>query len=151
MRIEEVAEGDFQDWQRLALALWPDSTEAEMQEVLNEIYQAPKQAGFLVRDGQGTAIGFMNLSLRVDYVPGASQTPVAFVEGIYVVPGCQQQGVGRALIGRAEQWAKEQGCTELASDVLLDNTLGAAFHERVGFEEVERTISFIKSIQAINR
>ncbi|MBD2701681.1 GNAT family N-acetyltransferase [Spirosoma sp. BT702] len=146
MRITKINEPDFKDWQQMALALWPDTTEAEMAEVLNEIYQSPKQEAFIVRDNQGVAIGFMNLSLRVDYVPGASQTPVAFLEGIYVAPVSQQQGVGRALIRQAEEWAREQGSKELASDVLLDNTLGEAFHKGVGFEEVERTISFIKPI-----
>ncbi|GAB3700586.1 GNAT family N-acetyltransferase [Spirosoma flavus] len=146
MRITKINEPDFQEWQQLALALWPDTTESEMTDVLKEINESPKQAAFIARDNQQKAIGFINLSLRNDYVPGASQTPVAFVEGIYVAPDCQQQGVGRALIQQAEQWAREQGSKELASDVVIDNTLGEAFHKGVGFEEVERTISFIKPI-----
>jgi aminoglycoside 6'-N-acetyltransferase I len=88
----------------------------------------------------------MNLSLRSDYVPGATQRPVAYVEGIYVRNDYQKQGIGAALIQSAEYWAQEQGCVELASDALLDNTASHNFHTRVGFQEVERVVSFIKQI-----
>lgn len=146
MTIHEVAEKDLDDWLQLALELWPDYDAADMQAILGTIGQSPREAGFLARDEGGKAIGFMNLSLRVDYVPGASHTPVAYLEGIYVQPDWQAQGIGRALISRAEQWAREQGCTELASDVLVDNPLGQTFHERSGFTEVERVVSYIKAV-----
>lgn len=51
----------------------------------------------------------MNLSLRHDYVPGATQSPVAYIEGIYVKENYRKQGLGKALIQHAEQWAIEQG------------------------------------------
>ncbi|CCH02732.1 Aminoglycoside N(6')-acetyltransferase type 1 [Fibrella aestuarina BUZ 2] len=146
MTIHEVAEKDLDDWLQLALELWPDYDAADMQAILGTIDQSPREAGFLARDERGKAIGFMNLSLRIDYVPGASQTPVAYLEGIYVQPDRQDQGIGRALISRAEQWAREQGCTELASDVLFDNQLGQAFHKRSGFTEVERVVFYIKQV-----
>lgn len=146
MTIQEVTEPDFDDWQQLALALWPDHEPDEMQAILRAIDQSPTQTAFLVRDALGEAIGFMNLSLRSDYVPGATQLPVAYVEGIYVRPTHQQQGIGRALISRAEAWARERGSRELASDAELDNTQSEAFHHRAGFEEVDRVISFIKKL-----
>lgn len=147
MRIEKVSEDTVEEWLPLALALWPDDSTDEMRETLDSIIQSPGQTGFLARNEGGLAVGFINLSLRSDYVPGADQTPVAYVEGIYVAPDQQQQGVGRALIERAEQWATTQGCSELASDVMLGNSLGENFHNQVGFEEVERVIFFIKKIQ----
>lgn len=147
MRIEEVSEDTVEEWLPLALALWPDDSTDEMRETLDSIIQSPGQTGFLARNEGGLAVGFINLSLRSDYVPGADRTPVAYVEGIYVAPDQQQQGVGRALIERAEQWATTQGCSELASDVMLGNALGENFHNKVGFEEVERVIFFIKKIQ----
>ena len=146
MTILPVTENDADDWLQLALELWPDYSPDEMNSVTSAIAQSPKETAFLVRDAQQAAIGFMNLSLRHDYVPGAEQRPVAYVEGLYVRAAFQQQGIGRRLIQRAEQWAKEQGCRELASDVLIDNTASAEFHGKVGFEEVERTVFFIKKV-----
>jgi aminoglycoside 6'-N-acetyltransferase I len=146
MTILPVTENDFNDWLQLALELWPDYEPEEMQSVTSAIAQSPKETAFIVRDDSGAPIGFMNLSLRYDYVPGATQKPVAYVEGLYVRPAYQQQGIGRQLIQRAEQWAQEQGCRELASDVLIDNTASAEFHNKVGFKEEERTIFFIKTL-----
>lgn len=146
MTVQEVTESDFDDWQRLALALWPDHEPGEMQAILRDIYQSSTQTAFLVRDGQGRAIGFMNLSLRTDYVPGATHRPVAYLEGIYVQPIQQRQGIGQALVGRAEVWARGRGSCELASDVEWGNDLSEAFHHRAGFEEVDRVISFIKKL-----
>lgn len=146
MNIVEVTQADFEEWLGLALELWSDYSTEEMQISLTEILHSPRQSGFLVRTEEGRAIALMNLSLRYDYVPGATQSPVAFVEGIYVKPEYQKQGVGKALIQHAGQWAQAQGCVELASDALLENTVSHAFHKQVGFQEVERLVAFIKPI-----
>ena len=146
MKIVEVNQDGFHEWLDLAMQLWSDSTLEEMHTSLTEILHSPREAAFLVRAEDGTAIAFMNLSLRQDYVEGASQSPVAYVEGIYVKPTAQKRGIGTALIRHAEQWAREQGCVELASDALLDNTASHEFHEKVGFQEVERIVTFIKSV-----
>jgi GNAT superfamily N-acetyltransferase len=56
-------------------------------------------------------LAFINLSLHYEYVPGATQNPVAYVEGIYVLDGYRHQGVAKALIQFAEQ-------RQLRTDVL---------------------------------
>ncbi|MDZ8054140.1 MAG: aminoglycoside 6'-N-acetyltransferase [Aulosira sp. ZfuVER01] len=146
MKIVPVDRDDFDTWLNLALQLWPGGSPEEMRASLNKIHQSPREAGFLIKDDQDTAIGFMNLSLRYDYVPGATQSPVAFVEGIYVKSEYRQQGVGRYLIQYAQQWAREHGCVEIASDALLENTISYEFHRQVGFQEVERIVTFIKQV-----
>ncbi|PSB62488.1 GNAT family N-acetyltransferase, partial [Chroococcidiopsis cubana CCALA 043] len=78
--------------------------------------------------------------------PGATQSPVAYVEGIYVEDEYRKQGIGTKLIQFAQQWAIERGCMELASDALLDNTASYDFHTKVGFQEVERVVTFIKQV-----
>jgi aminoglycoside 6'-N-acetyltransferase I len=55
-------------------------------------------------------------------------------------------GVGRALMVAAEEWARAQGFTELASDALLDNSVSHAAHEALGFEVVEKIVVFRKSL-----
>jgi aminoglycoside 6'-N-acetyltransferase I len=135
---------DFNDWVDLALQLWSDCTIADLIEVI----QSPHQAGFLVRTENRQAIALMNLSLRSDYVPDATQSPVAYVEGIYVKAEYRKQGIGTALIQYAEQWALEQGCIQLALDALLDNPTSHEFYVKVGFREVERVVFFIKSVGA---
>lgn len=150
MKIVEVNQENFNEWLDLALKLWSDESFEEMQRSLTNILQSPREAGFLVKDDNAKAIGFMNLSLRYDYVPGATQSPVAYVEGIYVKDEYRKQGVGKKLIQFAQQWAIERGCVELASDALLENTASYEFHAKVGFQEVERVVTFIKQISPSN-
>jgi aminoglycoside 6'-N-acetyltransferase I len=144
--LSKITQTDFNEWLELALTLWPDYSTVEMQVILTNILDSPREDGFIVRDENGGAIAFMNLSLRSDYVPGATHRPVAYVEGIYVRDDYRKQGIGAALIQSAQEWALEQGCRELASDALIDNTASHDFHEKIGFQEVERTVFFIKSV-----
>jgi aminoglycoside 6'-N-acetyltransferase I len=137
---------NFNDWLDLALQVWPDCPIAD----LTEIIQSSHQAGFLIRNENRQVIALMNLSLRYDYVPDAAQSPVGYVEGIYVKAEYRKQGVGAALIQYAEQWACEQECIELDLDALLDNPASHEFYAKVGFREVERVVFFIKSIVAGN-
>jgi aminoglycoside 6'-N-acetyltransferase I len=84
--------------------------------------------------------------LRRDYVNGCETSPVAFLEGIYVPPDRRRGGAGRALIARAEQWARDRGCQEFASDALLANEASHRFHSGAGFEETERVVYFRKPL-----
>jgi aminoglycoside 6'-N-acetyltransferase I len=56
------------------------------------------------------------------------------------------RGVGRALIDAAETHAHASGHREIASDAELENAGGIAAHGAVGYEEVERTVCFRKSL-----
>jgi aminoglycoside 6'-N-acetyltransferase I len=147
MKICKVTQDDFQEWLSLALELWSDYSSAEMAVSLTHILHSDREQGILMRDDRGCAIAFMNLSLRSDYVPDATQSPVAYVEGIYVKAECRKQGVGTALLQYAEQWALERGCIQLALDALLDNPASHEFYAKVGFREVERVVFFIKSCE----
>jgi len=146
MQIIEIAEDNFNEWLDLTLRLWPDSPMEEMQVTLQSILQSDRETGFLIQDDNGTTMGFINLSLRFEFVPGATQTPTAYIEGIYVKDEYRDQGVGRYLIQYAEQWAFEHGCVELGSDALIENIGSYEFHTKLGFQEVERVVTFIKKI-----
>ncbi len=152
-QIVEATLSDLDDWVQMALRLWPaeeDSparAEEEMRAELSGILQSAKDTALIARDGGGRAIAFINLSICEEYVPGAKRFPVAYVEGIYVADIARKTGVGKALVAEAEAWAKTKGCSQLASDVMIENTESCQFHTRVGFQEVERVVFFIKDIE----
>ena len=106
----------------------------------------PERYGqFLARsEQQGQAAGFAEVSLRKDYVNGTESSPVAFLEGIYVIPAARHQGFARLLVQAAEQWAVAHGCRELASDAYLDNYASRAMHAALGFAETEQVVFFRK-------
>ena len=130
---------------RLACMLWPGHTIEEMQAELAELLEKKDAALFLAYAGE-TAIGFAQCQLRQDYVEGTASAPVGYLEGIYVVQEKRRQGIAKALLTACECWAKEQGCTEFASDCELDNAQSLRFHLHVGFAEANRIICFTKKL-----
>ncbi|MGH1365187.1 MAG: aminoglycoside 6'-N-acetyltransferase [Calditrichia bacterium] len=133
-------------WYRLAAKLWPDEDEeGDLPETLADELAKPNVFAFLAQADQ-QFIGFVYLTLRADYVEGCSDSPTGFIEGLYLEPEYCGKGFGRELVQLAEQVARDKGCTEMGSNALIDNTASQAFHKAVGFAEVVRTVSFIKSI-----
>ena len=94
----------------------------------------------------GEAQGLVEIALRSDYVNGTDSSPVGFLEGLYVAPGFRRQGIARLLVEKAQQWAREQGCREMASDALLENKASQDMHLALGFEETERVVYFRKPL-----
>ena len=101
---------------------------------------------FLWQPTGGDALGFAEVSLRSDYVVGTRTSPVAFLEAIYVTPSSRHQGIARTLVAVAEDWARERGCPEFASDALIDNDASHAMHRALGFEETKRVVYFRKLV-----
>jgi len=103
-------------------------------------------AQYISLSPDGQTQGFVEVALRTDYVNGTKSTPVAFLEGIYVVPGARRQGVARELVAAAESWAGSRGCREFASDALLENEASHAMHRALGFQESQRVVFFRKQV-----
>ena len=138
---------DVEALARLRFALWPDEPLAQRRlEAEDRVARTDPRIETFVAVAQDEVAGFVEVSQRSDYVNGCDTSPVAFLEGIYVSPEWRRQGLGRALVDAVEQWARDQGCSELGSDALLDNSLSHRFHAGAGFEETERVVYFRKSL-----
>jgi aminoglycoside 6'-N-acetyltransferase I len=153
-RIVRAGAGRAHDWADLRAALWPGSNAAgHATEVRQVLGRGDTAVAFLAvdagvgDDADGPALGFAEATLRSDYVNGCETSPVGFLEGWYVVPAARGQGIGRALVAAIEDWARQRGCTEMASDTLLDNTQSQRAHEACGFEEAERVVYFHKRLR----
>ncbi|MCF6464787.1 GNAT family N-acetyltransferase [Clostridium sp. Cult2] len=143
--IEEITKENFNQWVKMALALWPDNEENELKDEFHKMLSSKKEQAFIYKlDDE--YIGFTNLSIRSDYVEGSSSSPVGYVEGIYVRTEYRNNGIAKELITKGEEWAKEKGCTQMGSDIELDNHISYKFHQKVGFKEANRIICFIKDI-----
>lgn len=93
------------------------------------------------------AIGLAEASLRSDYVNGTESSPVAFLEGLYVVPQARRKGVAASLVAAVCGWARGAGCRELASDAALENAISQVVHRALGFEETERVVFFRRVLE----
>jgi aminoglycoside 6'-N-acetyltransferase I len=145
VQIETCCDHDLPQWVALRIALWPDEDAKVMTREAPGLLTRPGSLVLVAREGE-TVIGFTEAAIRRDYVNGCETSPVAFIEGIYVVPGQRRRGVARAMIVAVEDWARQQGLSELASDALLDNAQSHAMHNALGFGETERVVYFRKSI-----
>ncbi len=126
----------------LALKLWPDNCRAELAAELEEILKKEDAAFFLAPNGAG----FAQCQLRRDYVEGTEGSPVGYLEGIYVEESLRRRGLARNLLAACENWARQQGCREFASDCELANTQSLDFHLALGFREANRIICFTKKL-----
>lgn len=132
----------------LAAKMWQSHSVAELSEDFEGIIGSQDSAVFLCMDG-AQAVGFAQCGLRHDYVEGTQSSPVGYLEGIFLEEAYRKQGHARALIGRCEQWAKEQGCLEFASDCEITNHDSLQFHLRCGFTEANRIICFTKTLSNV--
>ena len=148
MTIREIVESDRLEWVRMRHALWPGSLsdhEAETQQYFSERSQFPT---VLVAEADGRLVGFLELDIR-KYAPGCRSSPVPFIEGWYVEPAWQRQGIGRALVEAAEARARAMGHHEIASDTEVQNADSFAAHRALGYEEVERVVCFRRSLHEV--
>jgi ribosomal protein S18 acetylase RimI-like enzyme len=62
----------------------------------------------------------------------------AYLEELYVVPHLRGQGLGRALMERAMDVARERGATRMDLGTSTDDTAARALYEKLGFTNDER-------------
>lgn len=146
--VRPVTPADAAAWTRMRLALWPEEAASVEPEVARFFAGDLKEplAVLMAFDAAGAPVGMAELSIR-NYAEDCVTDRVAYLEGWYVEPHARRQGVGRALVKAAEAWGRAQGCTEFASDALLDNDVSAAAHAALGFTETVQIRCFRKDLK----
>lgn len=143
--IYKATEKECVDIAKLAVQMWQNDTEEELVEEFENVIKNAESAVFIV-SCDDKKVGFAQCQLRHDYVEGTKTSPVGYLEGIFIVQKYRKQGYAKMLLSKCEEWAKEQGCVEFASDCELENEESLAFHRKMGFEEVNRIICFKKRV-----
>ncbi len=129
----------------LAVQMWQEADPAELAEEYVDMTASEEAAVFLLeQDGQPQ--GFAQCQLRHDYVEGTETSPVGYLEGVFVAEAYRRRGYAAQLLEACEQWAKEKGATEFASDCELENQASQAFHVQMGFAVANRIVCFAKKL-----
>ena len=108
MTVEIISEANLKSLTKLTRELWPDCSFDEEFENYKHIIGARNEVCYLFKD-RDEYIAFIQVSIRNDYVEGATDLPVAYIEAVYVKIEYQRQGIARKLIRVAEEWAKQKG------------------------------------------
>jgi len=148
MKIVPLAKENLDDVTNLAMKLWPDNKWDELWQEFAELVDSDQHQVY-VAISEDSCIGFIHMALRHDYVEGSRTSPVGYIEGIYVDENSRFKGIARKLIEQGENWAREKGCTELASDAELHNVASQVFHKKIGFREAGKIVAFIKDINGL--
>jgi len=133
--------------------LWPDAPAsehcAEIEPMLHTGRCGTLPAAIFVSYGNESddLTGFLQVGLRSHADGCDPERPVGFIEGWFVYERLRNQSIGRALTAAAEDWARAQGCTEMASDALIDNDLSLLAHQALGYEVVDRCVHFRKPLR----
>jgi aminoglycoside 6'-N-acetyltransferase I len=146
MRIREYNAIDHDEWLRMRRALWPElSGEDEASDASAWLARSDAIVIVAEREGNVGLAGFIELGAR-PFADGCTTSPVAFLEGWYVDEDLRRRGIGTALVRAGENWARQHGYREMASDALLDNTTSHRAHAALGFAEVERAVRYRKAL-----
>ena len=147
MKIRTITKNDTLAWSQMRTALWPDTEDGHLSEI-EEFFsgQSIDVEQVFMAEVEASPVAFIELNIR-NFAEGSRQSQVPYVEGWYVKPAFQSQGIGTALMKRAEEWALSRGFKELASDTEIHNHKSIAFHQYLGFEETERVVCFLKSLE----
>lgn len=86
---------------------------------------------FYVAERHGAVVGFLKL-----FFEEKSWGRSCEVETLVVDENLRAQGVGTALMERAEEVGRERGATAMRVNVLLSNADGRRFYERDGYRPI---------------
>ena len=144
--VRPLRETDLDDWFRFRKTLWDatsdDDHKSEMIDILD--HHETQLVLFAVA-GNGRLVGFLEASIR-PFVEDCDTDHVGYLEGWYVEPDFRKHGIGSKLVRHAEAWARDKGCTEMASDAELGNDSSLAAHLSLGYHETSRLVHLRKDL-----
>jgi aminoglycoside 6'-N-acetyltransferase I len=142
---------DKAPWALLRAQLWPDaSVEEHASDIAAMLARGPHGGlplvAFVAEAPDGVLAGFLEVGLRSHADGCDPRQHVGFVEGWFVLESHRRKGVGKHLLQAAEDWARSQGCVEMASDTWVDHHLSQRVHEALRFEVVDRCVHYRKRL-----
>ena len=143
--VRSVRPEDRAEWLRMRKALWEDCPDDQQVREMEEILASDTEEVFYAERPGGGLCGFVEAAIR-PWAVGCEARPLGYVEGWYVDEDVRRQGVGRALVEAAEDWARSKGCRQMASDAELWNDVSHQAHGAIGYQETGRLVLFKKDL-----
>ena len=144
-RIRSVAPADRLEWLRLRRTLWPSASPTDLEREMDEILGNERAQTFVAETPSGRLAGMIEVALR-DAAEGCASHPVGYIEGWVVEPALRGSGIGRRLATAGEAWARERGCSEMASDTTPGYPDSPHAHAAAGYDEAGVTLHFRKAL-----
>lgn len=144
IEIRRVVQADKAEWLRMRKGIWPEAPDEYLNFDMDDILASDNDFVIFACDGD-KPIGLTEARIR-DYGEGCETSPVGYLEGWFVQEEYRGKGVVGVMTQAAENWAREKGCAEMASDTWLDNESSIRAHVKMGYTEVERLVHYVKQL-----
>jgi predicted N-acetyltransferase YhbS len=139
--IRAARTSDSPEIAQLTTQLGYDLTEADAADRLSRILLRDDQQ-FLVAHLNGRAVGWVHI-LYAEYVDAE---PFVVIGGLVVDGSHRRLGIGRALMDRAEGWARERGCSVVRLTSSAARNAAHRFYENLGYTNIKTQYSFVKPL-----
>lgn len=120
---------------------YPSDT-SRIVERLGPILASPNDAVLVAVDEADRPIGWVHVAIQL----ALELSDVGDLGGLVVGEGHRSAGVGRALLERAEAWARERGVSVLQVRSRVTRERAHAFYEREGYERIKTSYVFHKRL-----
>jgi GNAT superfamily N-acetyltransferase len=142
MHIRLMAASDAEAVADLCTQLGYASSAAQVARRLSHLEGDPEHALFVAEAPEGRVVGWVH----VHGVRLMESDPRAEIWGLVVDATSRRQGAGQALMRRAEEWAKQQGYTDVR---LRSNTVRSEahrFYQDLGYRITKTSYTLEKSL-----
>jgi len=130
---------DAKDIAKLSLQMDHDMTEEEARERLENILKDNTQV-LLAAEVDGKVMGYNSVSASYELLNGVQ----ARIEGLVVDESTRGLGLGRKLMERAEEWAKEKGSKSMKLPTNVKRIEAHKFYEKIGYTKTREQIAYKK-------
>jgi aminoglycoside 6'-N-acetyltransferase I len=151
--VRSVRRGDEAEWHRMRMALWPGSDPDEQKREIEHFLADPPlpplpdlHAAFVSTRAVGGLCGLVEVAIHSE-APGCVTDRIGYLEAWFVDSDYRRLGIGRALAEMAEEWARSQGCSEMASDTDPSYPTSPAAHAALGYGEVQRSFRKVLDVR----
>ncbi len=144
IQIRPAVSKDLNIWSKLRFELWP-TTSIEEHLIELQKFDGDKKFHAFLAVHEEKIVGFMEAYER-PFANGCDDSPVLFLEGIWVHKAFRRKKIAKTLISHLEELAKKKGFKEIGSDTDLNNNMAQLAHENWGFQETSRVVCFKKSL-----
>ena len=143
MAIRAVLPGDEGRIADLARQLGYPSTAEQIRERMRPLLEDPGHAVFIADLPDRPVAGWIHV-FRLSSLESDTRAEIG---GLVVDEACRRSGVGRRLMERAEDWAREKNCAivSLRSNVIRDGA--HRFYKDLGYSVVKTQHAFRKSLR----
>ena len=141
--IRLARESDAAAIAQLTIQLGYELSESTASDRLSRILRRDDQH-FFVADVDTRVVGWGHV-VFIEYVDSEAFVVIA---GLVVDRNQRRLGIGRALLNRAETWARERGCAMVRLTSSSTRQAAHRFYEALGYTNIKTQFSFLKPLDA---